>query len=1073
MKYTIGLDLGTTSVGWAVIDTDNNKIADLGVRIFESAENPKDGKSLAEPRRNARSMRRRLARRGSRLNKIKEIFIKEKILSKEDIIRIHSSPNNPYQFRANGLNRILTNSELFIAIYHLAKRRGYKSNRKKILETKDDESKKVLSSIEENKKLLKEKGCLTVGEMFYKELSDNKNDLTFAGIRNKPGSYKHSVSREMLEEELILILNTQKKLGNKIVTDSFIDKFVQYDENNDPIGAFNFQRHYAQGEILKKMVGICTFENKKNGFPEDEMRAAKSTYTFQYFNFLQKLNHTAVDGRPFTNEEKKLLIEKVFTTKTISYGQIRSWLNLPDDQRFNIVYALSRKDVEDKTTGEIEELKNDFEKKQKFPALTHYHEIKNIISGNDEYFWQKIEKDIVVIDTIAEVLTLYKTDKDIKEHLAEIEIDGKKNVFPADVLNGKFEKDKQKKGLLDLSFTKFGHLSLKALRKIIPFLEQGMTYDKAVAAADERYGKNLRTRTYKLQPIDKDDYSITNPVVKRTISQTIKVVNAIIDKYGSPDEVHIELGRELSKNHRDRRDIIKNQTANRTKNENALENIKAKGIIEPSGKDIVKYKLWNEQGCKCAYSGKPIDENRLFEDGYTQIDHIIPFSRSFDDSYNNKVLVLTAENQNKLNKLPYEAFGHNEERWQEFENLISTMNLSYRKKNNLLLKKYVMEELTARTLNDTRFLSKYLKNYIENTLEFAKSDKKRRVITVNGAATAYLRSRWGLNKNRNETDTHHAQDAAVVAVTNSSLINKVAYDAKIGEVRKAFKRNPKTVKPDTESDITTEDIEQAKEKNRFPEPWEGFSYDLVGELKKVFVSRMPRRKTTGKVHDETLRSPKLFSENKSSVRKPLTSITEKMLIENRSTVDPGIYDRLLEQLRAHGGDAKKAFTEPFYKIRRDGTNGPVVRTLKITTDGQKSGMLINDKKALADRGSMIRADVFSKKNNKGEKRYYFSPVYADRNLEEINDDFEFSLYPGDLIKSTKSGIETFWYYKAADVNNGARFDVDKHDRSKNPSTKNGSWRLSIGTLDKLDKYVVDILGNYYLVKKEKRLGFKK
>lgn len=1076
MKYVIGLDLGTTSVGWAVVDGENKKIVDLGVRIFESAENPKNGKSLAEPRRIARSMRRRIARRSSRLDKVKSIFIENGLLTKEDIKRIHNNPNNPYQLRYEALDRILSSEELFVSLYHLAKRRGYKSNRKKVLENDDSEGRAVLSSIQENKKLLKEKNCRTVGEMFYKQLLENKSNLSFSGVRNKPGSYKYSVSREMLEEELLLILNSQKSIGSEIVTDDFINKFVKYNEHNDPVGAFNFQRHYAQGERLKEMVGICTFQNKKNGFAEDEMRAAKSTYTFQYFNFLQKLNHTTIGGMHFTDEEHKLLIEKALTTKSIKYGQIRSWLNIPEDKRFNIVYALSRKEVDGKTMEEIEVLKNEFEKKQKFPDLSSYYEIKKVIFDNDNYFWQKIENNIEIIDSVAEVLTLYKTDKDIKERLAEIELDGNKNIFPEIVVSG----------LMGLSFTKFGHLSLKALRKIIPFLEQGMTYDKAVTAADERYGKNLRTRTQKLQPIDKDDYSITNPVVRRTVSQTIKVVNAIIDKYGSPDEVHIELGRDLSKRKDERNKLVKSQSENRQRNEVALENIKSKGIIDPSGKDIVRYKLWSEQDCKCAYSGKPIDENRLFEDGYTQIDHIVPFSRSFDDSYNNKVLVLTSENQEKLNKLPYEAFGHNEDRWQKFENLISTMNLPYRKKNNLLLKKYVMEELTARTLNDTRFLAKYLKNYIENTLLFAEGDKKKRVITVNGAATAYLRSRWGLNKNRNETDIHHAQDAAVVAVTNGSLINKVALDAKLGEVRKAFKRNPKAVLPDTEADISAEDIEKAKKNVRFPEPWQGFSHDLDGELKNVFVSRMPRRKVSGKVHDDTLRSPKLFDEEKSSVRKPLTSVTEKMLLENRSNIDPGIYDRLFKKLRENGGDAKKAFAEPFYKIQKDGTNGPIVRTLKITEGGQKSGIKINNGNSLVDRASMIRVDLFSKKNTKGKDEFYFIPIYAhhttqkklpnrvvtvgkkESEWQQIDElfDFKFSLYPGDLISVVKGGEEKYWYYVKAGIST-ASLTVEAHDRSGSiPS-------MGIKTLDKVDKYVVDVLGNYHLVKKEKRSGFKK
>jgi CRISPR-associated endonuclease Csn1 len=89
-------------------------------------------------------------------------------------------------------------------------------------------------------------------------------------------------------------------------------------------------------------------------------------------------------------------------------------------------------------------------------------------------------------------------------------------------------------------------------------------------------------------------------------------------------------------------------------NEKALEEIRGLGISNPSGFDILKYKLWKEQDCKCAYSGETIPIERLFEDSYCQVDHVIPYSQSMDDSYNNKVLVLTKENQEKRNETPFQ-----------------------------------------------------------------------------------------------------------------------------------------------------------------------------------------------------------------------------------------------------------------------------------------------------------------------------------------------------------------------------------------------------------------------------------
>ena len=151
MKYALGLDLGTTSIGWSVVNLDKNRIEDLGVRIFEKPEDPQDGKSLAVPRRTARSARRRLKRRRQRLNYLKQFFVKNSLLTDQQIEQLltpHAGQLDPYVIRQKGLTERLSPEELFVALHHIAKRRGYKSNRKAVEEndTKGD-GKKVLTAI--------------------------------------------------------------------------------------------------------------------------------------------------------------------------------------------------------------------------------------------------------------------------------------------------------------------------------------------------------------------------------------------------------------------------------------------------------------------------------------------------------------------------------------------------------------------------------------------------------------------------------------------------------------------------------------------------------------------------------------------------------------------------------------------------------------------------------------------------------------------------------------------------------------------------------------------------------------
>ena len=186
------------------------------------------------------------------------------------------------------------------------------------------------------------------------------------------------------------------------------------------------------------------------------------------------------------------------------------------------------------------------------------------------------------------------------------------------------------------------------------------------------------------------------------------MINAIIDKYGSPKAIYIETAKDLSKSYDDRKRIEFKQKENYENNEKIKEYIRETFNFEPKPFDIVKMKLWREQGGKCAYSLKSIPAERLFEENFVQVDHIVPFSRCFDDSYNNKVLVFSSENQNKKERTPYEYFGEDTERWNSFEAFVNlTYKFNHKKKENLLIKKFNDEkskEWISRNINDKRYI---------------------------------------------------------------------------------------------------------------------------------------------------------------------------------------------------------------------------------------------------------------------------------------------------------------------------------------------------------------------------------
>ncbi len=176
MYYKIGLDIGITSVGWAAVELNTEdepiRIIDLGVRIFDAAENPKDGASLALPRREARSARRRLRRHRHRLERIKYLLEQEKCMTREEIAAIYDSGQqleDIYHIRVRALDEALTKEEWVRLLIHLAQRRGFKSNRKSDMQS-DKETGRLTQAVAENQALFAEKGYRTGGEMLYYEI---------------------------------------------------------------------------------------------------------------------------------------------------------------------------------------------------------------------------------------------------------------------------------------------------------------------------------------------------------------------------------------------------------------------------------------------------------------------------------------------------------------------------------------------------------------------------------------------------------------------------------------------------------------------------------------------------------------------------------------------------------------------------------------------------------------------------------------------------------------------------------------------------------------------------------------
>lgn len=1116
--YRLGLDVGIKSVGWCVLECDENgepiQINALNSRIFDAAEQPKTGASLAEPRRNARGLRRRIRRKSFRLERIRKLFSEngiELFETQDDLICLKDEYKNldVVKLRSDALDKKLTEAEFARVLYSLARHRGFKSNKRE--GAKDSDEGKLLGSIRKSEEEMRESGMRTRGEQLYKKyLMEGKP------VHNKGGDYSMCVSRDILVKEIELLFEKQKEFGNNFATDENKEKYLDI---------FLSQRNFDEGPG-KGSQYTGSHDVKKCEIYRDEDVAAKGTYTSEWATIYQKINNLSIicggDRRRLSNEERQIAVELAKKVEKVSYKAFRKAIKLDDDYRFSALnYSEKKKQGKKKNEGEsksdvveINDVVDSLACEDKGDFITAKNSNKIVKALNDN-----LKSDIELIDEIAEICTKYKSENLFRNAIAESKIIG-----------GRLDEETIEK-LSKIDMKGYGHLSLHVLREILPYLEEGMVYSDAMQKA----GHNHSEHNFEKQKFlgTKEVYDaiggVTSPVVKRALSQTVKVIDAVIRQYGSPYAINIELARDMSMTKDERDKLKKENDARAAKNEAIRENI-AKLNAMPNSTNVLKYKLYEEQDHKCAYSMETLDITHLFEDGYYEIDHIIPYSRSFDDSFNNKVLVLKRENQNKRNSTPVEYF---ERIGRDYDEVLAFWKAVYQKRNRkkleFLQKKEVNEsEWKNRALNDTRYASRMLANLIKDYLLFDEKskDKYGRVETVKGAITSYLRRFWGVQKIREDGDKHHAVDAAIIACVTPKTKNKIERYNQIKESRKM--RNGQYVLEDGE--ICDSDYYDKNSHLVLPYPYKefineldarvmdepvlmqnklrllGFNENYLMKAKPFVVSRMTSRKAKGCINEATVFSSK-YADNKyptvcdgNNVIVKRTALANLKLDKNgeingyfQPEGDAALYNALKQRLVEFDGDAKKAFATPIRKPCNSG-QGNIVRTVKTYETYTGGGMILEKNKGIVKNDGMIRVDLYSK-----DGKYFGVPVYvADlyrgelpkraatagkpQNEWRVIDDtytFEMSIYQDDLLHiESKKGIE---FKKNKDVENSAKASTKiimddfayfiSFDRAtatiKIEDTTGCYFARSIGiqNIGKITKCEIDVLGNVQEIKK--------
>lgn len=814
----LSLDLGTNSIGWVLFELNSKGeptgIIKSGVRIFSSGRNPKSYTSLNEDRRAARSARRRRDRYLQRRKHLMEAMIKHGLMPEDRPERKALQKLNPFELRALAVEEELPPHRVGRALFHLNQRRGFKSNRK----NKDKDSKIVGESVKQFKEKLGKRGSKTLGAYLWSLNKDGKPVRARREGTTREDLYSIYPDRNMLEDEFNLIWGKQSETQPQIFTDDAKEEI--------------YKIIFTQRPLKPQVVGKCTF------LP-DEDRAPLASPVFQSYRIWKTLRDLEIrvgseELYRFNDLEEKVqkaILDKLFKQKTMSFDALRKILKktgLEGHIKFNL-------ETNKRTKLEGDKVGNELSKKD--------------LCGDQWFDWSLEKKNQFVCYLLSHKIEDEECIKRLVEDFGLEESNAKKCIEASSDFNG------------------HARLSEKAMLKMLPFLEKG----ENEYSAEKSAGLSVTTqhgdgKSNKLPPYEqvikhytvarkpdaepeKQDYRITNPTVHIALNQLRKVVNDVIRIYDKPEQIHLELARQLPLGKDTKEELEKLQRKNQKEREDACKFIRE--LKDPTGRrvavnrdNIERVLIWREMppnGRCCVYTGKKIGCKKLFSPE-VEIDHILPFSRTLDDSRANKVLSYRKANRYKGDKTPEEAFNNEEARQDgyDWDEIFNRAVSNWGEKKPSKLKRFYPNALEdflsgsnflARQLTDTSYIGKAAREYLTTICP------ENKIVVIPGRLTAWLRKAWELNhvlgkkgeKNR-EDHRHHAVDAAVVGATSRSTLQKIATAVQEheGELEDEWLK-PDYVKP----------------------PWKNFFRDVEESINKIVVSHKPSRKASGQLHNAT------------------------------------------------------------------------------------------------------------------------------------------------------------------------------------------------------------------------------
>lgn len=790
MGRVVGIDAGTNSLGWVVFDEPSDPDADRNILAAGVRIFP----SVIDPKKKTPLNAERRTFRGQRRNiyrRGQRLRNLKKLLEKE----LAASPDpllNPYQLRKDAIERQLDSVELATALFHLGHRRGFQSNRK----TFQQKYKIKSNEVEDPEAVLAEQ---TEDKEEGKKLAKKLKELREKSAGKLLGQYFHSIfGRERIRGSVKHRDDLRKEFEQIWIAQRLTNgKFKQCLED------LLFGQRPLKSQ--RGLIGKCAFE-------PDQTRSPKCMPLFQEFNIWKTVNNLRATQNyrdvPIMPEQRQKLAEELMTKPSLSWATVRKLLGHPKDTTYNLEKT-HKNDLPGNKTA-VEMIKIMGEKR-----------------WNDLSFLQRNQ----LVHKIRSANNKRKLEKSLRFHWK----------FPQEIAG---------KLALRIFPDGYGNLSRKAMEKMLPHLQHGLNeHDAAQAAGYKRRDQIIIDAQARL-PMPPD---LRNPTLNKALVETRKLVNAIIREHGKPGLIRIEFARELKLGRKALKAIDDSIKKNEDANKEADKFYAELGHPIVSRTDRIKYRLWKECGEKCPYTLRQINASDL-TNGNVHIEHIIPFGRSWDDSFNNKTLAFAEVNQLKGDRTPFEAFGDTN-KWNDLiENMRQNQKFGMKKhKVNLFCREtFDEEQFQNRQLSDTSYIAVAVREYLEQL--------GVEVQTVSGKATAWLRHKWGLNTILNpegkdektrDDHRHHLIDAAVVALTTPAITKRI-------------------------SDIAKLEMEKVESINKLNVPqWPSLRSSLERLVENCIVSHAPKRDISGGLHDPNPYARKQYgAEEKYSIRKPISAMSK-------------------------------------------------------------------------------------------------------------------------------------------------------------------------------------------------------